>query len=188
MITPNSNVIFTDIWEEPTDMITDFRDSYLNKAGFTDTSLGVLYSQLYARHGSDHIAYSDAEQWKYAVFSIIYNEGMKWQVSRTTQDLLESLPEDEILYGGKVVTNATRNPSTSDKDMSDTSGLPTIDAQDASINVMNKVVAYSGYVSSLKDVTTEFINKFDKLFSRVVTNPGRVMYRTEPEEDEEEEE
>lgn len=186
IVTPNSNVIFTDIWEEPSEMISDFRASYLNKANFSDTSLGVLFSQIYARHGSDHIAYSDAEQWKYAVFSIIYNEGMRWQVSRLKQDELESLTESEILYGGKVVTNATRNPSTSDQDMSDTEGLPTIDAQDASINVMNKVVAFSGYVNSLKDVTTEFINKFDKLFSRVITNPGRVMYVSDPEDEEEE--
>lgn len=184
IITPNSNVIFTDIWEEPSEMITDFRNSYLNKALFTDASLGILFTQLYAKHGSDHIRYSDAEQWKYAVFSIIYNEGMRWQVSRLKQDELEALTEDEILYGGKVVNNATQNPSTSDQDMADTEGLPTIDVQNASINVMNKVVAFTGYLNSLKDVTTEFINKFDKLFSVVVTNPGRVMYVTEEEDEE----
>ena len=187
MITPNKNIIFTEVWSEPSEMISDFRASYLNKAAFTDTSLEILYSQLYAKHGSDHIRYSDAEQWKYAVFSIIYNEGVKWQVSRVKQDELENLTDTDILYTGKQITNATQNPSTSDKDMSDTDGLPTIDVQNANIYLVNKIVGYSGYINSLKDVTTEFINKFDKLFSMVVTSPGRVMYANYEDDEEEEE-
>ena len=183
MITKNSNAIFTDVWESSADFITDYRNSDLNKATFTDASLKVLFAQLYAKHGSDHIRYSDKQQWEYAVFSIIYNKGIKWQVALAKQAELETLTEDEISYGGRVVTNATQNPSTADQGMTEDDGLPTIDVQNATINRMNKVVAYSGYLSSLKDVTTEFINEFDKLFALCVSNPGSVYYRNEEEEE-----
>jgi hypothetical protein len=185
MITPmNENAEFSEVWGDSTEMLNDFRSSDLNKANFTDTSLRILYAQLYARHGSDHIRYMDAHQWKYAVFTIIFNEGIKWQVSRLKQDELESLTEDEILYGGKSVVNRTENPSTADSGMDDSDGLPTIDAQDVSINKMNKVIGYSGYLASLRDVTSAFVSRFDSLFSRVIINPGTVFFRNDGEEEE----
>lgn len=181
-IYPNNNALFTDIWNDSTGFINEYRDSGLNKATMTDESLNILYYQLYAKHGGDHIKYRDLHQWKYMCFSIIFNEGVKWQTARVKQNELESLTENEILFGGKSTTNRSSNPSVANQTNDNDDGLATIDDQNVSINKMNKAVAYAGYITTLKDVTTAFISKFDKLFSINVFDPGMVIYENEEEE------
>ena len=142
-----------------------------------------MFYELYANHGNDHIKYQDKTQWTYKLFSIIYNEGVKWQVSRIKQDELESMTEAEIIFGGKTTTNASSNPSVADQSNDNDSGLASIDNQNVNISKMNKAIAYAGYIATLKDVTTEFLRKFDNLFSINVYDPGMVIYENIDEED-----
>ena len=135
-------------------------------------SVNLLYAELllfsvnllYAEYGNSHIASSDPNQFKYKLYAIVFNEGMKWQKSLEIQDKLEKLNESEIKEATRSVRTFGYNPGEG--------GIRLDEAGDATLNYINEqnsskylqgnIQAYTNYLSSLKDVTTSYINKFQK--------------------------
>lgn len=139
----------------------------------------VLYILLYARYGNSHISYSDENQFRANLFSTIWQYGPTWQRRVEIQQALRDLNEDELLTGGKAIYNHSYNPSTAPS-TSTLEELLTINDQNTTNYKRTKLEAYSNLMMLLEtDVTEEFINKFRKLFIKVLAADTPLLYTTE---------
>ena len=72
-----STMKFTDVWDNSAEFVSDYKSSglYVSNNKISDESATALFYLLYARYGNNPIANLDIEQWKYKIFSIIFQYG-----------------------------------------------------------------------------------------------------------------
>lgn len=179
--------LFTEVWDEASKFKTDFLASPFAGAisATNPDNITILYYLLYAKYGNNPIANFDEEQFKYKVYSVIYSYGPAWEKRLDIQDKLRKLSEDDLRLGSKAIYNQALNPS-------EAPGTGTLDelgyinAQNTSNFKRGKLEGYSLLWDLLAtDVTTEFVNKFNICFSKVV-RPERInIFVTEEDEDDE---
>ena len=78
MIPQYNTVIFTDVWSSAEDFKAEYSSSALANAISADNQ-DVLFYLLYAKYGNSPIANRDITQFKYKVYSIIYQYGHTWE-------------------------------------------------------------------------------------------------------------
>ena len=145
----------------------------------------ALYYLLYAKYGNTPIICTDEYQWKMKIMSIIITYGPTWQRKKAIQVSLRALEESDLLQGAKQIYNHAFNPSTTPS-TSELEELTHINDQNTSNNKKSKMEAYSILWANLHvDATDEFIQKFNKCFSRFVGDQFPTIFITEPEEEEE---
>lgn len=185
--------LFTDIWGKVSDFSSDYKASglYDYEAGvsphnsLTDTNITLLYYMLYARYGNSPIANFDENQFKYKVFSIIFQYGPTWQKELDLQDKLRGLSEDQLLQGAKTIYNRAFGDAGAPSTGSLTE-LEFINEQNTSNYKKNKLGAYAELLSLLKtNVSDVFLDRFRKLFKKFVAPEFPVLYVTDTEEEEE---
>ena len=168
-IFPDENAFF-DTWDSSPNS---------NHHGFSDEGkINLIYYLLYARYGNSHIAYTDENQFKYALLSTIFMYGPSWEKRLEIQTNLRNLTEDDITRGGKAIYNQSLNPSTAPS-TSTLEELTTINAQNTTNYKKSKLEGYSMLMALIEtDVTEEFIGKFKKLFLTVVASGEPLLYAT----------
>ena len=111
LIPQYSTKLFTEIWEDVKSFKTDLAASPFADAITADNQTKLFYL-LYAKYGNSPIANRDITQFKYKVFSIIYQYGPTWEKKIAIQDSIRSLTEEDLLTGSKAVYNSALNPGT----------------------------------------------------------------------------
>ena len=185
---------FSQIWEEADDFKADYLDNGISPTiHYGETSGGVtykdnitlLYYLLYASYGNSPIANFDETQFKYKVFSTIFQYGPTWEKRLDIQEKLRALSEADLLQGARQISNHAFNPS-QDPSTSGLEELPFINEQNALNYKRNKLDAYGLLWDLLRvDVTKVFLDQFRKLFRQFVQPMVTAIYETELEEDEE---
>ena len=188
MIPQYSTVLFTDIWDDVDEFKSDLADSPF--AGCISTSnpdnVSIVFYLLYARYGNNPIANLDELQWKFKIFSTIFQYGPTWEKRLDLQSKIRSLTESDLLTGSKAIHNHAFNPSTAPSTSSLTE-LTYINDQQTSSFKKNKLDAYTQQWDMLEtDVTEDFLNKFKKCFKIFVSPERPLLYVSESTEDEEE--
>lgn len=174
---------FTQIWGTVDEFLQDYNDNGII-ASISDTSATTLYYLLYSRYGNSNIASSDETQFKYKVFSTIFSYGPTWEKRLEVQKALREMDLDELRESAKAMYNHSFNPSTAPKTDVDgdewkASVLSTINDQNVTIHKRSKTDAYALLLSLLEtDVTTEFIDRFKKLFLTIVEPELPLWYVT----------
>ena len=146
----------------------------------TETGLNTLkriYYLLYARYGNNPIANYDETQFIWKLFTIVYQYGPTWAKRLDVQEKLRALTDDQLKEGSKAVFNHAYNPTE----------IPSGDAELSYINEQNRtkytkspLEGYAILEELLKtDVTTEFLNKFQKLFKQFVRPERTWIYVTD---------
>ncbi len=194
MIPQYSTNIFTDIYPDATTFISDYKNNgipYQYTVGtttyqtLTDTNVEALFYLLYARYGNSPLANRDITQFKYKLFSIIFQYGPAWQKELEVQRKIMNLSEDDIRLGSKAIYNQALNPQT-EPSTAALSELTYINQQNTTNYKKSPLEGYAILMELLKkDVTEEFINKFGRCFKKFVSNERPIIYVTEEEEDEE---
>lgn len=194
MIPQYSTNIFTDIYDNVEDFVSDYKNNgipYQYTVGsttvqtLTDTNVQALYYLLYARYGNSPLANRDITQFKYKLFSIIFQYGPAWQKELEVQRKIMNLSEDDIRLGSKAIYNQALNPQT-EPSTAALSELTYINQQNTTNYKKSPLEGYAILMELLKkDVTEEFINKFGRCFKKFVSNERPIIYVTEEEEDEE---
>lgn len=175
--------LFCEIWDNADDFKTDVMASGLHVSEL-DEQLPTIYYLLYARHANSAIANWDQNQFKYKVYSIIYQYGPTWAKRMEIQGTLRTLDEHDLITGSSTI-NAHAYAM----------GNTTVDAYSAPNNIdqkssmffnKSKLEGYSNLIDLLEtDVTGEFLDRFKPLFAKFVyTKPD--IYITELDEEEEE--
>lgn len=195
MLPEYSTVLFTEIWDNEDDFLSDYKDSGLYKdvSKITDDSAKTLFFLLYARYGNNPLANHDETQFKYKVFSIIFQYGPTWEKELDVQKAIRELGMTGtdlqygtgIFAGSKAIYNQALNPQT-EPSTGSLNELTYINQQNTTNYKKSPLEGYSILLDLLKkDVTNEFLNRFQKLFKIFVSAEKPLLYVTEEEEDEE---
>lgn len=150
-----------------------------SSAGKPGLTLSQFYYMMYAHYGNSHIAYSDENQFKYYMYSIIYQYGPNAIRKREIQDELRALDESEIREGSTAIYNHAYNPSTAPS-TSTLDELLTINDQNTQKRRRSALEGYGTLLSLLgEDVIDDFIHKFRRLFIKVTAPDYPLLYTTE---------
>ena len=190
--------IFTDIWDEASKFVTAYKASPLYDAvttngvtnyhnSLTDDNINLLYYMLYARYGNNPIANLDENQFKFKVYSLIFQYGPTWQKELDIQDKLRGLQEEQLLQGAKAIYNKAfgdaGTPSTQSLEE-----IQFVNEQNTTNYKKTKLGAYSELLYLLKtNVSEVFLNRFRPLFKKVVAPEFPILYETNIDENDEEE-
>lgn len=176
-----NNLKFTDVFPD----YDTFKDEFLRipfYQSITTDSAETLYYLLYGRYGNSTIINFDLNQFKFKLFSIIFQYGPSWEKRLDIQKKVRNLTEDELLSNGKVISNLAQNPQTLPGTGSDEE-LSYINQQSVSKQKKSKLEAYAlQWEMIANDVTEDFIVRFEVLFKKVVTPVNPLLYATEEED------
>ena len=186
MIPQYSTILFVDVWDDVTEFMEDFNDNGIidsNNPPIKSASAQTLFYLLYARYGNNPIANLDITQWKYKVFSIIFQYGPSWEKRLDIQSKLRGLTDADLLSGSKAIYNTALNPSTVPSTNS-TEELSYINSQNTTNYKKSKMEAYAQLWDLLEtDVTEDFLLKFKKCFKVFVSAEKPLLFVSEDEEE-----
>lgn len=193
--TPQYNtMLFTDVWGKAEDFLAD----YINAGIFTapvveegktvkagtklgDDEITLLFHLLYSRYGNNPIANWDVNQFKFKMFTIIFQYGPSWSKRLDIQERLRALNEDDIMKGGKAIYNTAMNPSTAPSTQT-LEELTYINSQNTTNYKKSKMEAYAQLWDLIDmDVTSDFLNKFKVCFKTFVMPERPLIYVTDEE-------
>lgn len=172
---------FSDVWSDSDEFETEYLASplasnsdYLHYGETVGNktypnNVELLFALLYANYGNSPIANLDVNQFKYKVFSIIFQYGLTWQKELEIQQELRNLSDTEIMQGSKAIYNHARHdgsaPSTDSLEET-----AYIDEQNTTNYKRSKLEGYNALQLLLKtDVTRIFIERFRQLFVYIAT-------------------
>lgn len=191
MIPQYSTVLFTEVWDSAEDFKSDLAASAFagcmqdgSITGQPD-NVSLLYYLLYAKYGNTPVANNDLTQFKYKVFSVMYQYGPTWEKKTDLQEKIRNLTDTDLLTGAKAIYNSAMNPSTAPS-TSSLDELTYINSQNTTNYKKSKMEAYNLQWSLLDDsLTAKFIEKFAICFKKFVYPEQPLLYVSEDEEDEE---
>lgn len=192
MIPQYSTETFTDIWDNVEDFKSDLADSPFDgcikdgsNSGDPD-NVSLVFYLLYARYGNNPIANLDITQWKFKIFSTMFQYGPSWEKRLDIQNTLRGLSEADLLAGNKAIYNNALNPSTTPSTSSLTE-LTYINSQNTTNYKKSKMEAYAQLWDLIStDVTEDFLLKFRKCFKLFVSDERPILFVQDNEDSEEE--
>lgn len=148
MIPQYDTKLFTDIWNRVTEFLYDYQHVGIPTT-ISSTNATTLYYLLYARYANNPIANYDEEQFKYKVFSIIFQYGPTWEKRLSIQQTLRGLQLEDLVSdgsfselfghqgaGNSTTTNNLTNTRIIDTDTTST-GTVTVDTDNTTEDVKN---------------------------------------------------
>ena len=192
--------LFTDVWNSADSFKTELQASPFagcihygeaipnpkpdEPANYPD-NVTLVYYLLYARYGNNPIANEDVTQWKYKIFSVIFQYGPTWEKKLDNQKKLRGINDADLLIGSKAIYNSAVNPSTAPSTGS-LEELKYINGQNTTNYKKSKMDAYAQLLQLLEvDVTEDFLNKFKKCFKVFVAPERPLLYVSDEAEDDE---
>ena len=175
-------VKFTDVWQTAESFVTDYKSNGIETT-ISDKTATTLYYLLYSRYGNSVLASSDTNRFKYDVWATIFSYGPTWEKRLEIQDKLRNLTDDELFTGATQIYNHAYNPGTAPS-TNTLDELTAINEQNTSKNKKGKMDAYAMLIALLEtDVTESFLDKFKKLFLKVVQPELPLWYTTKTVDD-----
>lgn len=173
-----NTMTFCDVYEDVDDFLSDYSTVAIPQM-ITNENATTLYYLLYARYGNNPIANNDLNQFKYKLFSIIFQYGATWEKKLRIQSDLRNLTLDDLQKGTTSIYNHANNPETSPSTQ-DTTELTYVNDQNVSKIIKNKSSAYAELMGLLEeDVTGYFLDRFKRLFKLVSAPECVYIYEEE---------
>lgn len=147
----------------------------------TDESATTLFYLLYAKFGSTPIRSNDPNLFAYRVYQTIFQFGPTWEKRLDIQAELRklSLTDGELFQGSKQIYNHAMHDGSTPTTATLTE-LGYIDSQNTSNHRKSKTDGLAILDSLLeKDITADFLARFDKLFSKWLAPDSPTYYITE---------
>lgn len=182
---------FTEIYDNVDKFIADYKNQNAEfpngiPAIISDTNATTLFYMLYAKYGNSSITNMDENQFKYKLFTIIYEYGPTWEKRLSIQARLRELTEDDILIGAKQLSQHAYNPSDEVNPNLNDGEINTTNEQTRIKYTRSILDGYANLITLLEtDVTERFLAEFKKLFITVVMPSKPLWYATNIEEEEE---
>ena len=119
MIPQYDTKLMTEVWSDASGFLTDYQNVGIPTT-ISNQNATTLYYLLYARYGNTPIANYDENQWKYKMFSIIFQYGPTWEKRLNIQDTLRGLQISDLVDNGSFKELFSHSASeTSSKTSSD---------------------------------------------------------------------
>lgn len=176
MLPTDSTLKFSEVFENSTVFLKEWKDSALYDDKMEDKNITKLFYLLYASKGNTAISNMDVNQWKYKVWSIICQYGPTWQRKLEIQKALRSLNEEQMTDGTKAINNLATNPQT-EPSTNVTEEINGVVQQTVNKFKKSRLEGYASLVDLLDaDVTKEFLDRFKPLFAMFVkTRPAAYV-------------
>lgn len=195
-----TTMLFSNIWESAADFKTDFAASPFNgcisSVEGTPTEANPIvphdnvsrtFYLLFAKYGNNPIANLDITQFKMKIFSLMFMFGPTWEKRLELQERLRALGESDLLAGSKAIYNTAVNPSTAPVTTT-LEELAYINGQNTTNHKRSKMEAYGQLWELLdNDVTNDYLTKFKVCFKQFVAPERPLLYITNEDEEEVEE-
>lgn len=174
------NVRFCDIFPD----LETFKDEYTASAiplttlvaPVSDANVANMYYMLYARYGNSPIVSSDVNQWKYRLWTKIFQFAPTWIKRLKIQDDVRKITQADLEKGGEVVYNHATNPNV-EPSTETLEHLPIIDSQNTQNFKKSKIEALGLQWAMLEDdVTGYFLEQFKSLFLKFVMPEFTWLY------------
>ena len=91
--------LMTEVWNSASEFLTDYQAAGIPTT-ISNQNATTLYYLLYARYGNTPIANYDENQWKYKMFSIIFQYGPTWEKRLDVQNTLRGLQISDLIDNG----------------------------------------------------------------------------------------
>ena len=88
--------LMTDVWSQASDFLTDYQNAGIPTT-ISNQNATTLYYLLYAKYGNTPIANYDENQWKYKMFSVIFQYGPTWEKRLDIQTTLRGLQLSDLI-------------------------------------------------------------------------------------------
>lgn len=174
-------VLFSQVWESADKFVTDYSQAEITPT-ITQEQARLLYYLLYARYGNAPIAFRDVNQFKYSVYSVIFQYAPTWQKRLEIQERLRGLTEAELRAGGRNVVNYALHPD-SEPSTASTDEIKEISQQTATNHRKGIADAYATLLDFLEDdVTERFLERFRKLFLKFLAPYRTAIYPNDKED------
>lgn len=174
---------FSDIYPDQTEFINDYNQIYAGTMKNDD--LAMTWNLIASRYANSHTANSDVNQFKMKLATIVFSYGPTYFKKLEIQNKLRDMSEDDIIKGSTAIYNHSSNPSTAPSTNA-LEELLTIDDQNTQKFKRSKLEAYNILWGMLAtDITTDYINKFKKLFITIAQPDLPLWYADENNEEDE---
>ena len=100
-VAPYTTVLMTDVWESAQELIQDYTHVGIPTTISIENATTLFYL-LYAKYGNNPIANYDITQFKYKMFSVIWQYGPTWEKKLSIQETLRGLQLNDLLDNGKI--------------------------------------------------------------------------------------
>ena len=172
MLMHSETKTFVNIFDDYDTFKDEYDESAFNGV-LTNTNLEILYYILYSRYGNSPIVDFDENQFKYKLFSIIWQYGPTWQKRLDIQKEIRDL--QDITQGSFAIYNSALNPEQTPK-TGDLTELEYINSQNTTNYKKSKMDAYTQLWNLLAtDVTEYFLDRFSVLFKKFIS-PKTYLY------------
>lgn len=176
---------FSDIFVDADTFLEEWQESGIAERAedsfnytLTDGDVRMTFYLLYGRFGNSHIASFDENQFKYKLWTIMFQHGASWAKKIQLQSELRALNLEDIA-NSKTIHNHSYNPSI-EPSTAALEELPTINEQNTSTYKKAKGDSYAIFMSLLDtDYTERYLARFKKLFLTFVYPAGPLWYVTE---------
>ena len=119
MIPQYDTKLMTEVWSDASGFLTDYQNVGIPTT-ISNQNATTLYYLLYARYGNTPIANYDENQWKYKMFSVIFQYGPTWEKRLDIQTTLRGLQLSDLIDNGSYRALSSQSGSeTSSKTGSD---------------------------------------------------------------------
>ena len=183
MLPTDSTKKFSEVFDSATKFLNEWKASALYEEGLIkNENVTKTFYLIYAAKGNSAISNMDVNQWKYKVWSIIYQYGPTWERKLEIQKAIRNLNEEQMMEGTKAINNIAANPQC-EPSTDTTEEIRTISNQTVNKFKKSRIEGYASLVDLLdSDVTREFIDRFKPLFAVFVrTRPAAYVVDEEGE-------
>ena len=130
MIPQYDTQLFTDVWSSASKFLVDYQNVGIPTT-IDANNARTLYYLLYARYGNTPIANYDVNQFKYKIFSIIFQYGPTWEKRLSVQQTLRDMQLSDLIDNG-ALNELFSSQATSSQTSSGTNGnTRTLNTQEA---------------------------------------------------------
>lgn len=96
-----STILMTDVWESAPEFVYDYKHVGIPTT-ISDANATTLFYLLYAKYGNNPIANYDITQFKYKMFSVIFQYGPTWEKKLSVQETLRGLQLTDLIDDGSL--------------------------------------------------------------------------------------
>jgi hypothetical protein len=140
--------LFSEIWERVDEFVYDYQTIGIPMT-ISISNANTLFYLLYARYGNNPIANYDEEQFKYKVFSIIWQYGPTWQKRLSVQESLRGLQLSDLIDDGSLHELFSHTGSENSSKTGSDGNTRTY--QEAGTNTGTQAVAHTGTIRTQGD-------------------------------------
>ena len=179
-----NNITFSELWGTKEEFLKAYNESGLPKTPYIDDeTLGLVWVLLTGRFADSTIKpYNTYGAFQIRFMSKVWQYAPTWKKELDIQNKLRDLSLEngsELFLGGSAIYNTAVNPGTAPS-TNDTDELNFVNSQNTTKYKKSKLEGYLMLSEALKkDVTEQFLHRFDEMFRSIIYTGQTLLYKTE---------